>query len=292
MEVGAVSRRPSMRGNRYFFSQARGHAEPAGHLLARGLRGRRRVLIDPAAIDPIGSDDRRVDLAVARRQARSRTARTAPATRTRRCTCSTSTRGRSLPLEIPNKTQAPDWLPDGSGFVYQNLEEPEGSVQRPGHVPPHGHGSARRTSLLFRQFTKAENEKLATTWGPFGIAVARRPLAGARLLGRHASRTTCGWWTSTRSCAPARSTRTVVTVGDDGQAFGTVIDDTLFCRRRRARRRAASSRRRPRSPAQAHWRDLVPERQDAVIESVVVRQGRHRGDVSQERVQRRGGVRL
>jgi prolyl oligopeptidase len=74
--------------------------------------------------------------------------------------------GKPLPLEIPDKVQPPDWLPDGSGFVYHNLKNAKDPYS--GQILFHRLDTARDSDrLVFRQFTKAENEKLATTWGPF-----------------------------------------------------------------------------------------------------------------------------
>ena len=126
----------------------------------------------------------------------------------------------------------------------------------------------RRRRVLFRQFTKAENEKLATTWGPFGAC--RATAAGScSATGSTRSRTTSGSWTSSGSCKTGKSRRRSVTVGDRRSGVrhrhrrhAVSADDE-----RRAER-AGSSPRARRSPEQAHWRDLVPERPDAVIEGV------------------------
>ncbi len=135
--------------------------------------------------------------------------------------------GEALPLEIPDKTQAPYWLPDGSGFVYQNLKDPEDPYS--GQVLFHrmGDATARDDPVLFRQFTQDENEKLATTWGPFGA------------LSRDGRWLVLGYWIDTRSNdlwlvdfdrylrdghgrARGRVGRRA------GPAFGTVVDGTLF----------------------------------------------------------------
>ena len=124
MEVGAVST-PDMRGNRYFFSKREGSQNQPVIYWREGYKGDRPVLIDPAELDAIGLDDGRVDR---RRRTTASSWPTAPiarATRTRRCTCSNVDTGEMLPLEIPDKTQAAQWLPDGSGFVYQNLKNPK-----------------------------------------------------------------------------------------------------------------------------------------------------------------------
>ena len=67
MDVGAVTA-PIVRGNRYFFSKREG-ARTSRHLLARGRAGDDRVADRPGRARPVRPDDRRMVLAVARRQA-------------------------------------------------------------------------------------------------------------------------------------------------------------------------------------------------------------------------------
>ena len=106
----------------------------------------------------------------------------------------------------PTRPRPPDWLPDGSGFVYQNLKNPKDPYS--GQVLFHRMGTDRRKdTLLFRQFTKEENAKLATTWGPFAS------------LSRDGRWLVLGYWIDTKSNdlwlvdfdrvsrRPARSTR-------------------------------------------------------------------------------------
>src|SRR5262249_5891281 len=133
-----------------------------------------------------------------------------------------------LDLEIPDKTEAPDWLPDSSGFVYQNLKDPKNPYS--GQVMFHRMGTDRaKDALLFRQFTKTENAALATTWGRFGS------------LSRDGRWLMLGYWIDTKSndlwlvdfnqfLKSGVIDKRVVTVGVDGQALGTVIDGTLFIR--------------------------------------------------------------
>ena len=73
--------------------------------------------------------------------------------------------GRDTGLVIPDKVEAPHWLPDGSGFVYRNLKDPDDPYS--GQVRFHRLGAPIASdALLFRQFTKDEDAALATTWGP------------------------------------------------------------------------------------------------------------------------------
>ena len=82
-------------------------------------------------------------------------------------------------------------------------------------------------AVLFRQFTRDEHEKLSTTWGPFAS------------LSRDGRWLVLGYWVDTQSNdlwlvdfeqfrATGRLDRQVVTAGEPGQAFGAVIDGTLY----------------------------------------------------------------
>jgi prolyl oligopeptidase len=264
MEVGTVTA-PSVRRSRYFFSKREGSQNQAVTYWRDGSSGADRVLIDPAALDPTGlttvewisaSDDGTV-LAFG-------THRAGDENTTLRLMDVDS--GRVLPLEIPNKTQAPFWLPDGSGFVYQNLRDPKdpytGQVLFYCLSDPPG-----KDAVLFRQFTAAEDAKLATTWGPTAS------------LSRDGRWLVLGYWIDTTSndlwlvdfdryLKTGAIEKTVVTMGVPGQAFGTVIDGTLYLQTTKDAPKGRVVAADARAPGQAHWRDVVPERQDAVIQSL------------------------
>ena len=146
--------------------------------------------------------------------------------------------------------------------------------------------------MLFRQFTRDENETLATTWGPFG-ALSRdgRWLVLGYWIDTQVERRLARW-TSTRFRATGAVERRPVSVGDDGQASGTVIDGTLYLQTTKGAPKgrvvAAAVRRRQQSRTGA---TSSPERADAVIEGVAFARGRHRRHLSAERVERRRGVR-
>jgi prolyl oligopeptidase len=182
--------------------------------------------------------------------------------------------GKVLPLRIPDKTQAPYWLPDGSGFVYQNLKDPKdpysgqvlfhrlGTDISPGTSP-----GISNDALLDRQFTKAENDKLATTWGPTAN------------LSRDGHWLVLGYWVDTRSNdvwlanfddyrKTGKLTRRVVTVGEPGTAFGTVINGAFVMQTTKGSPKGRIVAVDPAAPEKAHWKELVPEHTDAVIQSV------------------------
>jgi len=171
-----------------------------------------------------------------------------------------------LPLRISGRTGAPDWLPDGSGFVYQHLADAgdpySGRVcfHRMGDDPSHD-------AVLFRQFTREENEALATTFGPFGS------------LSRDGRWLLLGYWVDTRSTdvwlvdfdawlQTGRLEKRVVSVGTPGVASGTVVDGTLYLQTTKGSPRGRVVAVDAAAPDSAGWRDVVPERDDTVIEQV------------------------
>jgi prolyl oligopeptidase len=269
MEVGSVTA-PAVRGNRYFFSRREGNQNQPVIYWREGYKGPDKVLIDPAKLDASG-------LTTVEWISPSNNGRWL-AYGTYRAGDENTTlhvlevdTGAKLPLEIPSKTQAADWLPDDSGFVYQNLKNDKDPYS--GQIKFHKIGtSAASDRLLDRQFTKAENEKLSTTWGPFGSL----SYDGKWLL--------LGYWVDTKSndlwlanfddfLRSGKVTKRVVTVGRDGLASGTVIDETLFLQTTKGAPKGRVVAAPVAQPGEAHWRDIVPERQNAVVESVSFAKG-------------------
>ena len=270
MEVGAVSA-PAMRGTRYFFARREGRQNQPVFYWRDSARGTDRVLVDPAALDASGLTavewlSPSADGALA-------------AYGTYKAGDENTTlylleveSGQALPLEIPNKTQSPDWLPDGSGFVYQNLKDPKDPYT--GQVLFHRIGDPVATdALIFRQFTTAEDAKLATTWGPTGSLSHD----GRWLL--------LGYWIDTKSNdlwlvnfdefrRTGNVDRTVVSVGTPGLASGTVIDGTLFLHTTKGAPKGRIVAADVTAPGEAAWRTIVPERANAVIEGVSFGKGR------------------
>lgn len=264
MEIGSVTA-PAMRKSRYFFSRREGTQNQAVIYWREGHNGEPRVLIDPEKLDASGlttvewispdHDGKLVAYGTYRAGDENTTLH-----------LMNVDTGAVLPFQIPDKTQAPDWMPDGSGFVYQNLENPKDPYS--GQVLFHRMGTARsRDALLFRQFTKAENAKLATTWGPFGS------------LSDDGHWLVLGYWIDTKSndlwlvdfdafLKTGKIDKKTVTVGVDGQATGTVIDGTLYVQTTKGAPKGRVVAVSAAAPDQAHWRDVVPERADAVIENV------------------------
>ncbi len=169
MEIGSVSA-PGMRGNRYFYTRREGKENQPRVFVREGSRGADRLLLDPAQIDPTGltalsglspSQDGKL-LAFGLYRAGDENTTT--------YVMNVET-GEWLADQIAGKSGIIEWLKDGSGFFYRNLE----NVNDPysAQIMFHRLGTHQRMDKrLFRQYTKEQNAKLATTWGP-GAGVCR-----------------------------------------------------------------------------------------------------------------------
>ena len=264
MEIGAVSA-PAVRGGRYFYSKREGAQNQPVFYWRDAIDGADHVLVDPAALDASGltavewlspSHDGALVAYGSYRAGDENTTLHVRDVLT----------GRDTGLVIPDKVEAPHWLPDGSGFVYRNLKDPDDPYS--GQVRFHRIGTpAGSDPVLFRQFTKDEDASLATTWGPGAV------------LSDDDRWLLLTYWTSTQSndawlvdfadyLATGRIERRTVSTGTTGQAFGSVVDGTLFLHTTKGAPKGRVVAADPAAPAEAHWRDVVPERADAVIEAV------------------------
>ncbi|HET9370417.1 MAG TPA: prolyl oligopeptidase family serine peptidase [Vicinamibacterales bacterium] len=267
LETGSVSL-PDVQGRRCFYAKREGSQNQPVIYWRDGVDAPDRVLIDPAALDPSGlttvewispsQDGTRLAFGTFRAGDENTILRLIDVDA-----------GATLPLEIPNKTQSPDWLPDGSGFVYHNLADHKDPYT--GRIRFHRLGTdPAGDAVIFRQFTREEDAALATTWGPF----ASLSEDGRWLL--------LGYWIDTRSNdlwlldfdrwrQTGDAPRRVVSVGVAGLASGTVIDDVIFLQTTKGApngRVVAASVADPEA-----WRVVVPERPDAVIEGVAFGKG-------------------
>ena len=269
MEVGAVSA-PSMRGDRYFYAKREGTQNQPVIYWREGSAGDDHVLIDPARLDSTG-------LTTVTWTSPSNDGRTMAYGTYRSGDENTTLHlldvdtGVTGSLEIPNKTTSPQWLPDDSGFVYQNLNDPDDPYS--GQVRFHRLGvDPALDPILFRQFTRDEDAVLATTWGPTGSLSHD----GCWLL--------LGYWVDTQSndlwvvdfrrfLATGHLERVLVSVGTTGHVYGTVIGQTLYLHTTKGAPRGRIVAAPVDMPGENAWRDIVPERADAVIESMALAAG-------------------
>ncbi len=274
LQIGTVSA-PVERGGRYFYFRREGDQKQSRVYFREGLRGEERLLIDPEAADPTGltvvewispSPDGH-QLAYGTFSAGDEN--------TELGLLDVDTREK-LPLEIHNKVRPVQWLPDASGFVYWKLADPDdfytGRVMF--HARPADPQAADDDSddvLVFRQYTKEEDEKLATTWGPNGfLSHDGRWL----LLSYHVDTRSNDLWLV--DFEAFRRTgflmRTEVSVGTPGTAFGSAVSgpdgDVLVLHTYKGAPRGRVVAAPVSEPGEANWRVIVPEPQSGSIETV------------------------
>jgi prolyl oligopeptidase len=272
MQVGSVSS-PGMYQDRYFFSRREGTQNQPVYYWREGYEGESRVLLDPAEIDPSG-------LTTIAWVAPSHDGRLA-AFGTYRAGKEDTTlhlkevdSGRKLPLEISGKVSSIDWLPDGSGFVYRNLKNLDDPYS--GQIMFHRMGDdPSRDTLIFRQYTRAEDEKLATTWGP------------AANLSKDGRWLTISYWTGTskNDLWVVDFTRWLqgmtqndlygeeITRGEDAISGGVAIGDTYYMQTNLGAPNGRIVAIDLNHSDRHLWKDLVPERPNAVIQGFSVAGG-------------------
>ncbi len=269
MEVGAIGA-PRMRGNRYFYSRREGNENQARIFVREGLAGTPKLLLDPNTLDAKGlvtvswtSPDPAGKLL---------------AFGMYRAGDENSTlyvldvdSGRWLADEIPGKVGGVDWLPDSSGFFYRNLE----NVKDPysGQVMFHRLGTHPRQDVrLFRQYTKEENAKLATTYGP-GFSASEDGRWG--LLSYATGTSTNDLWAIDldRYFRTGEFVKTDVIVGSESTSRGPILGDTLFLHTTDGAKNGRVVAVDLTAPARAGWKTLVPERKDVSIRGVSLARG-------------------
>jgi prolyl oligopeptidase len=259
-----------MRANRYFYGKREGNENQARVFVREGLAAAPRLLLDPNTLDAKGlvtiswtSPDPAGKLL---------------AFGMYRAGDENSTlyvldvdSGRWLADEIPGKVGSVDWLPDSSGFFYRNLE----SVKDPysGLVMFHRLGSHTRQDVrLFRQYTKEENAKLATTYGP-GFSASEDGRWG--FLGYATGTSTNDLWAVDldRWRRTGEFVRTDVIVGSESTSRGTSLGDTLFLHTTDSAKNGRVVAVDLNAPARAGWKVLVPERKDVTIRGISLARG-------------------
>ena len=259
MEIGSVTA-PIVRAGRYFYSRREGTQNQPLWYWREGARGESRVLLDPAKLDASGLTT---------------ISWISPSPDGRRVAYGTYTAGdeittlhlldvdsgEKLPTVIPNRVGGADWLPDGSGFVYRNLRDAQDPYS--GQVMFHRIGTpVAEDRILFRQFTREENERLATTWGPYGN------------LSRDGRWLVLVYFTSTRGndlwvadferyLATGELVKQEIAVGREGWALGYADGGRLYVH---TTQDAPNGRVDVVDLASGERRVLVAERDDAVIE--------------------------
>lgn len=261
VQIGSVTA-PVMRGNRYFFSRASpAQAQPVIYM-REGALGSERMLVDPNAwarteVAWFTPSEDGTMLAYGTRQ---------PGSQLATVRLLDVELGQPQALEIRNVVEHVYWLPDGSGFIYERLADPSDPASREGRFHSLAAGSGEDPVLYRRPVKKRD-----------------RPTAGASASAAALSRD--GRWlilssgidpsSNDLSIAPfddyrrigSRAAR-IVSAGVPGRADGTVIGDTLFIETTKKAPNGRVVAASVRHPGEAQWREVVPERPDAVIQDV------------------------
>lgn len=269
MEVGTVSA-PSMRGNRYFYSRREGTQNQSIHYVREGHKGQSRVLLDPNTLDDRGLvtvswtapslDGRLMAFGMFRAGDENSTLYVLDVDT-----------GTWLADEIPGKVGGVSWLPDASGFFYRNLAD----VKNPysAQIKFHRLGTHHRQDpVLFEQYKEGP---LATTWGPYAYTDRA---ARWMILGYYTTTKANDLWAVDldRWFKSGEFVKREILVGEDARNFGPVIGNTLFLHTNLNSPNArvfaidlAGSNLADRST----WREIIPERPDAVLKSISVADG-------------------
>ncbi len=269
MEIGAVGA-PRMRGNRYFYSKREGSENQARIFVREGFDGKPRLLLDPNTLDSKGlvtipwfePDPSGQLLAFGMYRAGDENATL--------YVLKVDT-GEWMADEIPGKVYNMDWLPDSSGFFYRNLSE----VKNPysGQVKFHKLGThIRHDTLLFRQYTKEEDAKLATTYGP-QFYTSKDARWG--ILTYSTGTSTNDLWAVDLDLWRRTGTfsKTDVITGSASSSHGPVLGDTLYMLTTDGAKNGRVVAVNLTSPARGNWREIIPERKDAVLESISIARG-------------------
>ncbi|MFN7430028.1 MAG: prolyl oligopeptidase family serine peptidase [bacterium] len=269
MQIGSVSA-PAMAADRYFYTKREGTENQPRVLMRIGHAGTPQVLLDPAKIDPSGltalggmlpsQDGKLLAFSLYRKGDENTTIYFLEVDT-----------GRWLPDTLTTKAQPIQWLPDNSGLFYERLDNIDDPYSA--RIMFHKLGTHPRFNpVLFKQYTKAENEKLATTWGP-GATVSKD---GNWMV--------LTYWTSTSSndiwaidlrkwFKDGTFDKREIKVGADNNFFGQIHGDTLF---------VITDYKAPNkqilavdlnNPQEANWKTIVPENPNAVLQTLGIARG-------------------
>jgi prolyl oligopeptidase len=176
--------------------------------------------------------------------------------------------GEWLADEIHGKVGSCAWLPGDRSFVWRGLTDVENPYS--GVVKLHLLGThPREDAVLFTQETEGP---LATTWGPWPM------------VDRDGHWLVLGYFTGTdsndawavdldRYFRTGEIVTEEIVVGERAMSTGTIVGDTFFMRTTvgapNGRLVAVDLNR----PGRDHWRELIPERETSVLQSVNVARG-------------------
>lgn len=276
MQIGSVSA-PAMAGKRYFYTKREGTQNQPRVFVREGANGSgdARVLLDPAQVDPTGltalggitpsQDGKYLGFTMYRSGDENTTI----------YVMDVDTQ-RWLDEQIDGKASIVQWLPDNSGFYYEKLADvnnPYSAQIRFHRLGTHPKGDP----LLFRQYTKEENEKLATTWGP-GATVSRD---GKWMVLYYWTGTASNdiwaidltkWWKDGVPGAGVFEKRDIK-VGANNTFFGQIEGDTLYMLTdyHAPNKRVVAVN--LNHPEESAWKEIIPENTGGVLTGFGIAKG-------------------
>lgn len=270
MEVGSISS-PTMRGNRYFFSKREASQNQPLVYYRDGYKGETKLILDPATIDPSGLvtitwyvpslDGKRLAYGTYSKGDENATLNIIDVDT-----------GKKSAFRIPSKVSSVSWLPDGSGLVYRNLADQNNPYS--GQVMFIGMDQdLSKAQTILRQFTKEENAKLATTYGPSGG------------LDRDGKWLQLGYSTDTRNNdlwvadfeqfkKTGQVNKVAILTGEKAMASGDIVGDTMFLQTTLDAPNGRVFAVDLRNPDRKNWKEIIPERKDANLTGVSVSKNR------------------
>ncbi len=282
MQVGSVSA-PTMREDRYFYTRREGTQAQAILYVRQGHDGEDRELLDPAKIDPTGlttlswsvpsPDGRLVAFGLYRSGDENSTLYVMEVDT-----------GKWLAEEIPGKVSLSEWLEDGSGFFYERLENLDDPYS--GQFKFHRLGTHHRQDpTLFQQkdvatqfygSKKLDAERLAylaKTWGPYGV------------VSKDGRWLVVGYWTGTSGVdlwaadldawfRTGKLHMKEMAYGLEGRVLGyEFLGDTLYMTTAQGAPNGRLVAVDLHNPAYENWKDVIPQRKDAVLQGVAMARG-------------------
>ena len=271
-EVGTIEA-PTVRGggaggDLYFYRERRGEQAQAVLYVRRGLEGESRVLVDPVEVDASGlttlawyepsRDGKLLAFGLYRGGDELATLyllRVAD--------------GEWLAEEISGKVRGVFWLPDGSAFFYRRLAEVENpySAQIRFHRVGRHH---RHDPVVFEQYKEGP---LATTWGP--VALTDHEARWLALMYHTGTDSNDLWvYDVERFVATGELEEIEIVRGENATFTPLVIGDALYLHTTLDAPNGRVVAVDPARPAREHWREILPERDKAVLEGVSHARGR------------------
>ncbi|MCU0689575.1 MAG: prolyl oligopeptidase family serine peptidase, partial [Phycisphaerales bacterium] len=280
MQIGSVSA-PTMAGDYYFYSKREGTQNQPRIMMRKRLPSgavtEPRVILDPAVIDPSGltalggllpsQDGKLLAFGLYRRGDENTTIYIMDVET-----------GRWLPDTLEGKASPVQWLPDNSGLFYERLADVNDPYSS--RIMFHTLGRHPRFNpVLFKQYTKEENEKLATTWGP-GAGVSRD---GKWMILVYWTSTSSNdiwaidlrkWW---KDGVPGGGTFEMVPIktGSPHKYFGSVEGDTFYMLTDDGapKNRVVAIDLNGNIGDPSTWKTIIPENKDAVLTSFSIADG-------------------